>query len=350
MDFLFQQKFLKALQYFSALVFSIFFQTTVAHAAPYLTALHACLTDPGTSANCAADTTSFTVNECTATDGVCSGAAGDTVFHVTGSYTDSTGCANVTGQGANALKSLQIATSTANCSTSNGLNCISYANIGNGSGTGSCVFSVCGDGVTDGTFNCTVPLRYNSEPDTTTHWKAFVTLNNGTEDSTLTSYTSSTFDIAANLAIGTSATLTFKQMDGTSNLIAYSSVGGYMISTSGDTMLTVYNTGNTSDTHFRFFGMATGTVTTPAQAFVCTSGGIPNTSLKWQLTSGVMFGSMASNTPYDTASWFAGSTSTLGISTSNDISAGAKQIVYFKLFVPAGVSGDCAGSLYFSGI
>ena len=319
-------------------------------AAPYLTALHVCTTDPGGSANCAADASTVTVSECSAGDGVCTGTAGDTVVHVTGSYTNPSGCSLVTDQGANAMRVLAMATSSANCGSSNGLNCVSYANIGNGSGTGSCAFSTCGPGVNDGTFNCTVALRYNSEPDSTTHWRANAVLFDGTDESSITNYTSSTFDIAETLAIGVTPTISFFQPDGVTQLVAYSVVTGYGISTSGDATLTVYNTGNTPDTHVRFYAIATSSVSVPPKSFACTFGDIPSSNFKWQATSGTEFFFMQGAVPTSNDAWSGGSTTTLGISNTNDISAGAKQTLYFKLRIPTAVAGTCTGSIYFTAV
>ena len=333
----------------------------LSNAAPYLTAVQTCTNanDPGTSAVCStgANPSSYTVAECSDIGGTCTGDAAKTYIRVTGNYTDPNGCSEVTARTASPWDAITIliATSSGNGTLDNGINGVNYWSIGaTGSTDGTCTFSTCATGVTDGTFNCKVALRYNMEPDTTNHWRAWVQLNDGSTTSTYTTYTSSTFDIDATLAIAVPATLTFTQGSngGGSPLIASSTDSGIAAATSGDTSLIVYNTGNTAATAYRFYGLATGTsAVIPPNAFSCTSGAILNSALKWQLTSGVTFSSMASSTPSSNAKWGSTTTSSLGISTSKTIvSSGAQQTMYFKLQVPTGVSGTCSGSLYFTAV
>ncbi len=323
---------------------------SLSNAAPYLTQVSTCVTDPGGSSNCGANVTSFTPTECTATNGTCTGSAGDYVIHITGSYTDPNGCSEVTGASSGqGMSLLEIATSTANCTTygNNGLNCVKYSNLNTGSGTGSCSFSSCTGATTDGTFNCTFPIRYNSEP--TASWLAFPFLYDGTATSSYTTYTSSTFTINAVLAVGVTPTLTFSASTG-GNLVAYDgTVGSFGKSTSSDTSLVVYNTGNTAGTTFEFFGRATTTASVPTRVFNCTTGSITATNFKWSLTTPVSFGTMSSNTPGSNAEWNAG-TSTLAISTAADVSASAQQTVHLELYVPAGQAGTCTGDLYFTAV
>ncbi len=303
----------------------------------------------------------FTPTECSATDGTCgTGTTGDYLIHVTGNYTDPNGCAQVTGASSQqGMSLLYLATSTTNCTTygNNGLNCVKYNNLNSGTGStaGNCIFSSCSTvGTVDGSFDCAIPIRYNSEPAAT--WMAWPFLFDGTATSSYTTYTSSTFTINAVLAVGVTPTMTFKQTDGSSSLVSYSVAGGVAQSTSGTSTVSVYNTGNTAGTHFEFYGRATSTQSSPTtNVFSCTTGVITSGNLKWQLTMSSGSGdtsepSMASSTPGSNAEWNSGNTSTLAISTSADVSTSAKQTVYFKMYVPAGVAGSCTGSLYFTAL